>query len=207
MTKRDIGGNVPPMGDMPDFYYCEENLDGTQDLVDSGLCLFGTELTEWTLFYYVDDTPADLNRDSEETFFKTTALCHGLAAFRVSQPAADGYYLGYATNIRSKTQSLNFDKINKKFGTRLGTSSSSATGRACPLALRRNGDVVLFSVDGVTWNSCVTSIYASTDTLTIGRNQTTGIAGEYRPTVDGVLEVAVWTNSDVDIKSYFDKYL
>ena len=46
----------------PDWYYRAVNLDGTQDLVDSGLQMFGSSLTQWTLFYYIDDFPASETR-------------------------------------------------------------------------------------------------------------------------------------------------
>lgn len=193
MTKRDIGGNVPPIGDMPDFYYREENLDGTQGMVDSGIQLLSGEYSEWTLFCYVDDFPSTISPKSSNT------KCLFCGNFSISAAVRQVYGRGYEIRLLQSQGTYVLNKVTKHFYR--GESGSNLTGYACPFAIRVKGNYWYYSVDGETWNwSGSANEVASNGNLTIGNATSV-------PAVDGVLEVAAWTNGDVDIKSYFDKYL
>lgn len=183
----------------PDWYYRAVNLDGTQDLVDSGLQMFGSSLTQWTLFYYIDDFPASETRTANNV----GAIYNGGTVFTVTG-SQYGSGLGYGTLIKyAQNSGYVFDKRTKTFVASSG--DQRATGYACPIAIRRNGDVFTYSTNGVNWQPLMEGYYNgnANNTLTIGMNAWNG---NFRPTIDGVIEVAIWLDNTVDISSYFSKY-
>ena len=183
----------------PDWYYHATDLDGTQDLVDSGIKLFGTENTTWTLFYYVDDFPTSETR----TQTNVGGIYNGGTVFTVTA-SRYGNGLGYGTLIKyAQNNGYVFDKKQKTFVE--SSNDQRTTGYACPIAIRRSGDTFTYSVDGTTYVHLMDGYYTgnANSTLTVGLNAWNG---NFRPTIDGDIEVAIWLDDSVDISSYFLKY-